>query len=73
MKELQERLRQNTIDVLEFISSREDQLKLQQAAPFVNVPAEVLCKWADDTYGFAEHENFRNAFTTAELSRNGNL
>ncbi len=55
-------------NLLELLSSKEDQLKYQKDIPIANVPAELLCMWFDDCY----HPNtrlFKRSFSSNEQEK----
>jgi hypothetical protein len=58
--------KQIIIGVLEQLASETDQLDYERNVPHVDITAELLCRWFDDSY----HPNdpgFRSCFTEAEL------
>src|SRR5262245_14188162 len=63
-------LRAAITDLLEFIADADQQLALQRRAPYVNVPAELFCKWGDDLY-HPETAEFAEAFNARELDALG--
>jgi len=62
-----ERLRIRNLfkNLLELISSAEEQYNYQEMVPIAEVPAELVTMWFDDHYR-PEEEWFKEAFTAAE-------
>ena len=71
--DLQENVRANAISTLGFFASLERQFRLAREAPFVDVPGEVFCQWADDVYSAREAPDFQSAFSCEELAADGGL
>jgi len=62
--------RQDIIDTLSLISSREEQLKYQLEVPVADVTAEIFCHWGDGCYRDGKYLNEEwclGVFSTAEL------
>ncbi|MCP3998750.1 MAG: hypothetical protein GY722_27315 [bacterium] len=54
-------------DLLELITSPEQQREYERDVPIADVPAELVCMWFDDLY-HPDHEGFRCCFSDQELS-----
>src|SRR6516225_7641204 len=65
MSELSERLRTRLLEVLELVADETAQRAYQAAVPLVDAPAELFSLW-DEVY-FPDGDDFRSAFTDAEL------
>ena len=65
LREIAANIRANLISVLRTFASPVEQWSYQAQVPFVNVPTELLCQWADDLY-HPDEEAFRFAFGPAE-------
>jgi hypothetical protein len=59
--------RDQVVDVLQLLASEERQLAYERDVPHVDVTAELVCLWFDDTY-HADNAAFRASFTTDELA-----
>ncbi len=57
--------RKNAIELLELLSSLENQLEYQENVPIADVPSELVCMWFDDFYHLTE--DFKQAFSASEL------
>ena len=65
LRETAANIRTNLLDLLRTFASPEEQRSYQAAVPFVPVPTELICGWADDLY----HPDSRGhalAFSAAE-------
>jgi hypothetical protein len=63
---VRETIRDNIHGLLNLFASPEAQQSYQLSVPFVNVPTELLCQWADDLY-HPDEAVFRKAFNPDEL------
>lgn len=52
-------------ELLQLLSSKEEQQQYQVAVPIADVPAELLCQWFDDHY-HPKTDWFQGAFTSEE-------
>lgn len=62
--------RQNVIETLQLISSREEQLDYQRDVPIAHVTAEIFCHWTDGCYQngkFLKEKWCISAFSATEL------
>ena len=59
--------RQIVVEELEMLSSEAEQLAYEHNVPHVDITAELLSGWFDDSY-HPEEAQFRSCFTTAELT-----
>lgn len=51
---------------LELLASEEAQLAYERSVPHVDITAELLCRWFDDSY-HPEDDGFRACFDSSEL------
>jgi hypothetical protein len=51
---------------LSLLASAEEQLKYEATVPHVNITAELLCGWFDDSY-YPDDPGFISCFSTSEL------
>lgn len=61
-----EEFRKSVRELIELISSREQQFEYQENVPIANVASELLCMWFDDLY-HPETDLFQNSFESKEL------
>lgn len=54
------------IDLLQLLSSEDEQLGYERDVPHVNITAELLCMWFDDQY-HPDDAFFQSCFTRDEL------
>ncbi|MFV2060745.1 MAG: hypothetical protein ACC653_08665 [Gammaproteobacteria bacterium] len=47
--------RKSVIEVLELLSSKQQQLDFQQKSPSANVALELMCRWFSDLYNLESH------------------
>ncbi|WP_180146916.1 hypothetical protein [Desulfoluna butyratoxydans] len=76
-------IRKNIKEILDLISSKEEQIKYEKEVPIANVPAELICTWFDDLYhpqsklhqeAFSDDEQqILDSFNTFYESRVGEL
>lgn len=45
MNELQENSRFNLINTLDYLGSKDNQIRYKKAVPFVHIPYELICQW----------------------------
>ena len=64
MEDIQQ-TRQVFRELLQLLSSKEEQQQYQVVVPIANVPAELLCHWFDDHY-HPKTDWFQEAFTSEE-------
>ena len=64
MEDIQQ-TRQVFCELLQLLSSKEEQQQYQVAVPTANVPAELLCHWFGDHYN-PRTDWFQEAFTSEE-------
>ncbi len=70
LTEPQLKYRQDIIETLQLISSRDEQLDYQRRVPIAHVSAELFCHWADGVYNdgkYLKEEWCRPIFSTIEL------
>ncbi len=66
MNEQSKQYRQRVVEQIELLASPSDQMKYERDVPIADVPAELICGFADDLY-HPKSELFLNAFTDLEL------
>jgi len=55
-------------ELLELLSSKEEQLKYQNNVPIANVEAELVCMWFDDMY-HPDTDLLKCSFTPEEIQQ----
>jgi len=66
MKDESKKYRKSVIEMIELLGSPSEQMKYERDVPIADVPAELICGFADDLY-HPKSELFLNAFTEEEL------
>lgn len=59
-------VRDNILETLRNLSSKELQIEYQKNVPIADVPSELLCSWFDDNY-FPNEKIFIESFSIDEL------
>ncbi len=65
MDDKSKQYRMHVIEEIELLASPPEQMKYEREVPIANVPAELICGFADDLY-HPKSELFLNAFTEQE-------